>query len=255
MEGYNIAIGFNDNIQIDTEHILVGSDFVTQATNWQKAHSWGSSKPYYCILPAPSGRNNIIAFKPSTNDYSIATHKAIIYYNYWVGDVFHYEQVPHNTPIVIRSTDYSDAITCNIFTIGNLNNMVKPNYGMMIYDASGNVIYNSDCKILKISEIFEVNINSLPVTITHNSVDPYYIVPYMTKMWHSAGHFNPNIGLIEYYLDYYTVGIKKLSSTQISVNWFIYVDDGLLETPYLTNNEGWVNSYYTPFRIAVCNID
>jgi len=242
MEGYNIAIGFNDNIQIDTEHILVGSDFVTQATNWQRLVNAGS----YCVLPTPTNKNNIITFKPSNNDYSIATHKPLLYF----------ADVPKNfnSPVVLRSSSYADAITCNVFTVGKLNNIPKPNYGMMVYDGLGNVIYNSDCKVLKINEILEVNINSLPITLSHNAQNPYYIVPYMTKIWHSEGHYNPKVGLVEYNLKQYAIGIKKLSSTQISVSWFYY-GLRLFETPYLTYNQGWIESYYTPFRIAVCNID
>jgi len=243
MEGYNIAIGFYDNVQIDTEHILVGSDFMTQATGpW--SYFWGY---YYCVVSTSFDKNNIVAFKPSNVDYSLVARNFIFYND-------DHQIIGDKSIIATRSSRAYDPITCNIFTIGKLNNMPKPDYGMMVYDAAGNVIYNSNCKILKINEILEVDINSLPVTLSHSSVNPYYIVPFMSKVWHSKGHFNPKKNIIEYSIKYYTIGIKKISPTQISANWF-FCNSRPLNTPYMTYNEGWIESYHTPFRIAVCNID
>ena len=254
MPDYTISVGEYNNIQLDTQHSLIGSSQIYNATSWQQIFyaqisvGWVPLSARFCQLPDIYSSIIAIAFRPSTLDYSVAL--PILKLRIDAGDVF------YNGPCVIRSSeDAADAIQCNIFTKERIETYPVPRYGMMVYDENGKAIFNSDCNILKIQEIcqFQASYNSLPITISHNTQNPFYVVPFVQSTFSMVW---PTSYLPACSATNRVMGIKKISATQFSVNWIPYnietaMGYGWEEIP---DSLKYVSSIPNPVRIGLCTL-
>ena len=110
-------------------------------------------------------------------------------------------------------------------------------YGLLVYNASGELCFDNGLDYLKIREVHSITLNS-PIynnylalvldkkTITHsNYSNPYYILSRSTywTITDPGGSGPPphSIAML-------TVGVKKVSSTSVSVGWFITHTGGFI---------------------------
>ena len=252
MSNYTISIGEYNNTQLDTQHSLVGSLQIYNATSWQQIfYNRGTPiSSVFCQLPTNASSVTTVAFIPSTLDYSVAL--PILKLRIDAGDVF------YNGPCVIRSSeDAADAIQCNIFTKERIETYPVPQYGMMVYDENGKAIFNSDCNILKIQEICQFSLSSLPITISHNTQNPFYIVPLAILVEYNV---IPTSYLPICAIRSFVPGIKKISATQFSINWVLFNLE-FLEDIFGGSNWEYVEEYTetatmipNPFRVGLCTL-
>ena len=100
-------------------------------------------------------------------------------------------------------------------------------YGLLVYNSSGELCFDSGKKYFRILAIETIDLAAPSVDtgpykdITHSGVsDPFYILtplPYYIST--SALSSPPN-----YWLNFWTVGVKKLSSTSVRVGWFVFTN-------------------------------
>jgi len=253
MSNYTISIGEYNNTQLDTQHSLVGSLQIYNATSWQqifygKAYvGWTTISSVFCQLPTNASSVTTVAFRPSTLDYSVAL--PILKLRIDAGDVF------YNGPCVIRrSKDAADAIQCNIFTKERIETYPVPQYGMMVYDENGKAIFNSDCNILKIQEICQFSLSSLPKTISHNTQNPFYIVPLAILVQYNV---IPTSYLPICAISSFVPGIKKISATQFSINWVLFNLENIVEGynwEYVEEYTKTATMIPNPFRVGLCTL-
>lgn len=250
MSNYTISIGEYNNTQLDTQHSLVGSLQIYNATSWQQIFYYNGTAidSVFCQLPTNASSVTAVAFRPSTLDYSVAL--PILKLRIHPSDVF------YNGPCVIRSSeDAADAIQCNIFTKERIETYPVPQYGMMVYDENGKAIFNSDCNILKIQEICQFSLSSLPKTISHNTQNPFYIVPLAILVEYNV---IPTSYLPICAIRSFVPGIKKISATQFSINWVLF---NLEVLQYIFGVWEDVEEYTrtatmipNPFRVGLCTL-
>lgn len=247
MSNYTISIGEYNNTQLDTQHSLVGSLQIYNATSWQQIfNSKGTTIiSVFCQLPTNASSVTTVAFRPSTLDYSVAL--PILKLRIGAGDVF------YNGPCVIRSSeDAADAIQCNIFTKERIETYPVPQYGMMVYDENGKAIFNSDCNILKIQEICQFSLSSLPITISHNTQNPFYIVPLAILVEYTV---RPTSYLPISAIRSFVPGIKKISATQFSIDWVLFslvIIDRVYN--YVEEYTETATMIPNPFRVGLCTL-
>jgi len=112
-------------------------------------------------------------------------------------------------------------------------------YGLLVYNASGELCFDNGLDYLKIREVHSITLNS-PIynnylalvldkkTITHsNYSNPYYILSRSTY-WTITDPGGPP----PYNLALLTIGVKKVSSTSVSVGWFITHTGGFIYRVY-----------------------
>ena len=112
-------------------------------------------------------------------------------------------------------------------------------YGLLVYNASGGLCFDSGLEYLKIREVHSITLgdphfdayNNLVLdneTITHsNYSNPYYVLSRNTY-WTITNPGPPplfNVALL-------TVGVKKVSSSSVRVGWFITHTGGFLARVY-----------------------
>ena len=254
MSNYTISIGEYNNTQLDTQHSLVGSLQIYNATSWQqifygKAYvGWTTISSVFCQLPTNASSVTTVAFRPSTLDYSVA--QPILKLRIDAGNVF------YNGPCVIRSSkDAADAIQCNIFTKERIETYPVPQYGMMVYDENGKAIFNSDCNILKIQEICQFSLSSLPKTISHNTQNPFYIVPLAILVQYNV---IPTSYLPIFAISSFVPGIKKISATQFSINWVLFNLENIVRYipiwEYIEEYTETATMIPNPFRVGLCTL-
>ncbi len=252
MSNYTISIGEYNNTQLDTQHSLVGSLQIYNATSWQQIfkNDGTTISSVFCQLPTNASSVTTVAFRPSTLDYSVAL--PILKLRIDAGDVF------YNGPCVIRSSeDAADAIQCNIFTKERIETYPVPQYGMMVYDENGKAIFNSDCNILKIQEICQFSLSSLPITISHNTQNPFYIVPLAILVEYMV---RPTSYLPICAIRSFVPGIKKISATQFSIDWVLFnlvIIGGEYYWYYWEDIKEYTETATmipNPFRVGLCTL-
>lgn len=253
MSNYTISVGEYNNTQLDTQHSLVGSSQIYNATSWQQIFygrayvGWTTISSVFCQLPTTASSVTTVAFKPSTLDYSVAL--PILKLRIDAGGVF------YNGPCVLRSSeDAADAIQCNIFTKERIEAYPVPQYGMMVYDENGKAIFNSDCTVLKIQEICQFSLSSLPITISHNTQNPFYIVPLAILVQYDV---IPTSYLPICAIGSFVPGIKKISATQFSINWVLFNLEHIVggyNWKYVKEYTKIATMVPNPFRVGLCTL-
>ncbi len=251
MSDYTISIGEYNNVQLDTQNSLIGSYQIYNANSWQQIfyrNLNGVLEPItsrFCPLPFAPSSIAAIPFKPSTLDYSAACTCLRI-----KQEEFTY----YTNSCVIRSSESAvDTIQCNVFTKDRMENYPTPQYGMMVFDENGSVIFNSNCNILKIQEICQFSLNNLPITISHNTQNPFYLVPYASMQTYTLSRTSTYLPIC--FIKSYIVGIKKVSATQFSVNWIIFDIYGVGGASMIPEDYSeYMTIMPNPFSVALCTL-
>ena len=112
-------------------------------------------------------------------------------------------------------------------------------YGLEIYNGDGDVVFNSGVNFLKIKEVKLVDISNsyyyiyggenwitigfTPVTVTHDTMNPYYLMTICGELLQGSQKVYSNSLWVR---NYFTLGIKKISSTSCSIGWIRYYYGG-----------------------------
>lgn len=119
-------------------------------------------------------------------------------------------------------------------------------YGLLVYNPSGELVFNSDGKPFNIVSVHEVTLATPPTGIqdvSHGAVNPFYILTPRGYGVRSEEATGPPAAEL-YVKRAYTVGIKKLSSTSVRVGWFA-------TTSWATTGQG--GDFYNPtMQLLVC---
>jgi hypothetical protein len=121
-------------------------------------------------------------------------------------------------------------------------------YGMRVYDGSANLVFDNGLSYFKIASVHSVNISGAPnsnpptnyVDITHDAVNPYYILS-PQGFWVLTSGGGSQKGIL-----WWKIGLKKLSSTSVRISWFLFAS-GVTNTPL---NQGLNPS----MKLIVCSI-
>jgi len=116
-------------------------------------------------------------------------------------------------------------------------------YGLRVYNDSNETVYDSGKNYFKIHSVesIDIAVDDSPVTITHSGIsDPYYILA-PTGFWVIA---IPGVSI-----RFFKVGLKKISSTQVSVGWFYYAA-GAYSPGSPNENDGIAPT----FKLIICEV-
>ena len=236
MSDYGLVTGINRNIQFDTSRRMPGlreHDYAYEA-NWTEVESHAGFGGFVYPI-SRSYTISAIAIRPRTESFAIGYTDNLVGVTGYIGGIA--QNIPRTIEYAIYSLDinYTHPI---------------PAWGLMTYDGNGNVIFNSDINYLKIVDIIDINRSKLMnyerVTINHNVLNPFYIIPnnnYHFHIYHSSDH-------TIYSIVFGTVGIRKISATSAELGAFQIFGTG--------KYQGWPPQYDdrfflpNPFRVAVC---
>ena len=140
-------------------------------------------------------------------------------------------------------------------------------YGLLVYNSSGDLCFDSGKKYFKIHSIHDISLGyphcddvqgnndslSFPgTTITHAAIsNPYYILNSHFWWWFSSKYsyedfYHDHPGSWQYLN---TVGLKKISSTSVNVGWFLYCQN---DQAYTVNNTGY--GINPTAKLIVCDV-
>lgn len=125
------------------------------------------------------------------------------------------------------------------------------NYGMLVYNSSGDLCFDSGKNYFKIYSVTS-SINISPISgytdITHTGIsNPYYILS-PCSFWTGPGGYSPPFC----YRRFYFAGIKKLTSTSVRVGWFYYTQTYYSSNPEDCNTSSGGNN--PTFKLIVCDV-
>lgn len=222
MSEFGVIIGEDGNIILDTNKMVLGIIQSGIITMWGQSTQNVEAKYYYQIDSTET--IGAIAIKPTPSGYSLVEWKRI-----------------HNTT--------QDPIEYIVYGPNVNSDRPIPQYGLVTYDADGNVVYNSNNKYMKIAEIIDIpyeiisQYNFSAITINHGTQNPFYLIPdnqYLIPF--PVGSGTGGIAFI-------FIGIKKLSATSISLKRVLVGHTGPLFGP---PGPDPVVNVPNPFRIALC---
>ena len=245
MSDYGLIIGENENIQFDTKRQMLGlfeRGYISE-TSWTPfvtAH--GTTSYWYSF---PDNYNPIaIAIKPpySTFVAGIVAKSS----DFPGGGIIQSGRDP------IGGISYSETspVDYAIYTADTNQTHSIPNWGLVTYNENGEVVFNSDIRYIKIRNIIDINrsaiLNFEDITIEHDELNPFYIVPYgYCNTWeHSPGPGGGGVGFVIRLL-----GAKKIDNYRVKIGWFVRQRSGVIYGSY------WAPPYFrvpNPLRIAVC---
>ena len=133
---------------------------------------------------------------------------------------------------------YPETVEYIAYSYDPLQNPPK-GFGLEIYDDEGDVVFNSGVNFLKIREVKLVDISDSyyyiyggqgwmtigfnPVTVTHDTVNPYYLMTICGERLQGSQKVWSNSLWVR---NYFTLGIKRISSTSCSIGWIRYYYGG-----------------------------
>lgn len=239
---YGLIVADGGNIQFDTNRRPLEIWKHDYATNWIVFDSYGpwrplfpNSSPAYHATVSCSCLITVVAVRPTTSSYVVGMPNQL------------YQTNTDPIEYLVGSIDAGSA--------------PLPSWGLVTYDAAGNVIFNSNARYLKIRQIIDIPVSTIegtiehgwwhppdPVTITHNGIyDPYYIVPITNATVPYVTMGGTAIGPLILKL-----GIKKISSTSASLAWFVLCGGpGVMGIDYPFYPQ---ISIPDPFRVAICTL-
>jgi len=190
MSEFGMIIGENGNIILDTNKMVLGVITSGITTAWGTINYISQARYYYGMSLAET--IGAIAIKPTYSGYSFVFKNAI------------------------RST-IQDSIEYIVYGPNVNSDRPIPQYGLVIYDADGNVVYNSNNKYMKIVEIINVSYSVITrpgfieTTIYHNTANPFYIMP--INYYIIPYNATPLLAGVSYSC----LGLKMLSPTSVSI--------------------------------------
>lgn len=156
---------------------------------------------------------------------------------------------------------YPDPVEYIAYSYDPYDNPPK-GFGLEIFNGEGEVVFNSGVPFLKIREVKLVDISDSyyyiyggdwmtigfnPVTVTHNTVNPYYLMTICGEWLQGSQKVWSNALWVR---NYFTLGIKRISSTSCSIGWIRYYYGGSNSTsPY--NNYALHPSHIS---LAMCTL-
>ena len=246
MSDYGLIIGENENIQFDTKRQMLGlfeRGYISETSWTPLVTAQGTTSYRYSF---PDNYNPIaIAIKPP-------------YSTFVVGIVAKSSDFPGGGIIQsgrdpIGGISYSETspVDYAIYTADINQTHSIPNWGLVTYNENGEVVFNSDIRYLKITDIIDVNrtalLNFENVIINHSVQNPFYIIPYSyCETWEFiTGGIGAGAGVVIRHL-----GIRQINSTSAQIGWFVRLRSGVI----------YGSGYYAPpyfrvpnpLRIAVC---
>ena len=193
---------------------------------------------YYDSLSITSStRVPLIACKADTSYYTTV-------YNYGIttGNKF---------DTIMLGTEASQSCSIDYVVFRESDNILTNPYGLRVFNPSGDICFDSGNSYLKIHSSHNISLSTPTAgayyssTISHTAVsDPYYILV-TTNVHYAVLGYIPNPGIST--LGYKFVGIKTLSSTSVSVGWFLA---GWFQVPILPPTERGFNTTVT---LLVCD--
>ena len=145
------------------------------------------------------------------------------------------------------TTKYSQSTSISWASFRENISSSDEDYALRIYNPGGDLCFDSGKSYLKIKQIELISISPTGYTdISHSSYsNPYYIFT-GSSFWHNVvdgGDGND-------YTRFYTIGIKKLSSTSVRVGWF-----AMSSTIYpLGAGDPIVEGYYGYQNLLICEV-
>ena len=103
----------------------------------------------------------------------------------------------------------SNSIAWIVFVSGNVN---ATSYGLVVYNSSGEVVFSGDDNYVKIQSVYTGSLGNISVKDADNN---YFILMPVFPMRYDGGGEHPPVY-------FFTVGLKKVNSTTISVEEFIF---------------------------------
>jgi hypothetical protein len=230
MSQYGLIVGDDYNIQFDTTRKVLGlwaHDFATSWTLFNPGRPGGyyHSVSYACQITG-------VPFK-AINNGPVYTDARNIYQSYECG---------------------GDNVEYAVYSPDTNNSSSLPAWGLVTYNAQGDIVFNSSVRYMKIRSIIEVarsgfvdnplDISDYSITITHSGIyNPFYLIPY-------------NYGIITWYDGigfgglFVRLGIQRISDTSSKIGWFT-----VRSTPPLGGSP-LPNKIYVPnpLNIAICEL-
>ena len=211
MSDYGLVVKNNNSeIQVDSTYRNLSldeeDDLVTITNNYQ-------SEPtsYDTVVSiVNSALTPIILMRPDT-DYYVAISSYYKSGSLFTGFGVNTQAAePFNTPI-----------TTDIDWKSYRENRVASgdDYGLLVYNPSGFLCFDSGKNYFKIHSVNTINLAvGDSTTITHSGIsDPFYILS-PSAYW----VFSIPLGGSEHVVIFNRIGIKKISSTSVSVGWFAF---------------------------------
>ncbi len=238
MSDYGLrVIGSSGQIQIDSYYRNLS---ITQSGSSASVSNDGTSTGYYTSISITSNSLlPLILLQPST-DYYV--------------NVLGYSKTSSNYSSFEVTTEKNESTSINWKCCRESSSSSSSFYGMNIYNSSGDLCFTSELTYFKILDVQSftlddpTNLSSLDsTTITHSSYsNPYYIIDK-----HGGGtiiSYNAQQNVT--YKAMIHIGVKKVSSTQAQVGWFVVVTEAHSGTPYSSETD----EHYNPtMHLIICD--
>lgn len=246
MSRYGLIVGKNGNIQFDTQRQTLGlmeHGYVNE-TGWTIYSTYNGTYMYTYVFP---NNYNIIAtaVKPNYNAFVACATGSSTYFP--GGGLIQSGRDPLGgiTEASAGPIEYA-AYSPDVNQIHGI-----PSWGLVTYNENGEIVFNSDIRYIKIRNIIDINrsaiLNFEDITIEHDELNPFYIVPHgYCETWeYSPGPGGGGVGIVIRLL-----GAKKIDNYRVKIGWFVSQRSGPV----------YGGSFFAPpvfrvpdpLRIAVC---
>lgn len=206
-------MGYGLRVKNDSGELLIDSTYrnyeeselgTRTITNNNTSTTW-----YTSIGIASSPLVPLILFRPNTNYYS---------------SVVGYGKSGSNYNAFYMATHPAQSTSINYICCRQSSVASAESYGLRVKNPSGDLVFDSGKKYFKVHSVHTISLSgpsggSTATTITHSGIsNPYYILssPNLWTIGNLAGY-----GAIVYH---FRVGLKKISTTQVSVGWYVYAN-------------------------------
>ena len=129
----------------------------------------------------------------------------------------------------------SNSIAWIVFVSGNVN---ATSYGLVVYNSSGEVVFSGDDNYMKIQSVYTGSLGNISVKDADNN---YFILMPVFPMRYVGG------GIPDQLIVFFTMGLKKVNSTTISVEEFIF---GGADNPFYITG-GFIPSTCTLIEVNI----
>jgi hypothetical protein len=223
MPDYGLLVKNTSNeIQIDSIYRNLSLEQVANGVTISNGNSAASCYTRVALTSSPL--TPIFLIQPNTDDFVAVRNYYKSGSNFEGVDIY----TKYNQSTIINWKSYRE----NRIPSGDI-------YGLLVYNSSGQLCFDSGKKYFKIFSVHTINL-SAPSTfgdgdyedITHAGIsNPFYLLSpnsfYTYAIWNDPQHL--------FYIEHFTIGLKKLTSTSVRVGWFPFGHYSLPGTP---SNQG-----------------
>jgi len=104
-----------------------------------------------------------------------------------------------------------NSIAWIVFVPGNVNAI--PSYGLVVYNSNGEVVFSGDDNYMKIQSVYTGSLGNISVEDADNNY--FILMPVFPMKYAGGGYTSPAVL-------FYTMGLKKVNSTTIAVEEFVF---------------------------------